>query len=324
MIFIDYGSDKELAAGVKKVVEDYEFARYYYSCSEGLFWSRAHALNTGIKKASGDTLLMYDIDLIVEADFLKKISGLNYDRQFYTFSCFYLPAHFNLENKDLTKDGVHYEQNYVGLCAVKKEFVFDLGGFDEYFAVWGGEDDDLYERLKWVGVEREQMTASDFKVFHQWHPSQAPTTPSTWYLTMVDYLYSKKRNGSRLNEWGKLYKAEGRVCLTLFNNRQYYSKHRLQLLEKERFLFFNLLIKDVHELEAGETAYLEHEFRAISKKSKFRFISNSKNSATALNLISIEKIKDFFENFIGVNRKLFNDYFFCISDTKLLFICQKK
>jgi hypothetical protein len=125
--------------------------------------------------------------------YLEKISKFSYNEYYYTFSCFYLPENFDYAS-DIFKNGIHYEQNYVGLCSLRKSSFTDIGGFDEYYMVWGVEDDDLYMRMKTAGIKRNQMNAIEYQIFHQWHIKESPQYPSSWYLEMVQYLSNKKFN----------------------------------------------------------------------------------------------------------------------------------
>lgn len=326
VIFIDYGSDESIAQETKALVSKYDFAKYIYSDTIGWLWNRAHALNTGIKKASGDIMLFYDIDLIVEKDFLKNIATLKYDTHFYTFSCFYLPLHFDLQNKVLEKDGIHYEQNYVGLCAVSRSAVLNIEGFDEYYMVWGGEDDDFYKRLSTNDLTRKQIPATDSKVFHQWHPIQAPVKPTAWYLIMVNHLFSTKQNRELNSEWGASYALKDRPVLNFIADHSYKNNVKLELWEDQSLLFFNPLIEKFHQLKTGEIAYLENTYIAeqVEKSMSFIFFKKNKPDNKVVEKITKKDISQFFQFFIGCNRSLMQDYFYKEKGNEFLFVVIKK
>ena len=301
LIFIDYGSDEQIASTLEPIINNYSFAKYIYSDTRGWFWNRAHALNTGTKIAKGEILVFYDIDLIIEQDFVQKLTQLDFENSFHTFSCFYLPEGFELENKDLKRDGIHYEQNYVGLCAVKKNHVVDICGFDEYFMVWGAEDDDFYNRLNKVGLVKIQKSAVDYKVFHQWHKSDSPNIPSPWYIEMVHYL-SKKRYSANpdIFKWGKLIlqsdrfiKSETAFDLTIKAN------------SGANFLIFNELIDAIHN-PAIKSVY----FSFINFEPDIPFIkrlfSNSKKNKKIR--ITTPYVLLFLQHLLGTCRFFFKDY----------------
>ena len=64
VIFIDYGSDEIYQQAIQPLVESYSFAKYYFNDTRGMPWNRSHALNTGIKLAAADYVLLGDIDWV--------------------------------------------------------------------------------------------------------------------------------------------------------------------------------------------------------------------------------------------------------------------
>jgi glycosyltransferase involved in cell wall biosynthesis len=338
LIFIDYGSDEAIAQQAETLVGEYSFARYYYSNTKGWFWNRAHALNTGVRLAKGDIILFFDIDLIVEKDFLQKIALLDYKSNFYTFSCFYLPEHFNHEQSVLDRDGIHFDQNYVGLCAVKKEHVFAVHGFDEYFMVWGVEDDDIYKRLCNFGKIRVQMMAFDFMVFHQWHPLQSPRKPSFWYLQMMNY-YITKNSSSSDTDLGIL-STSSRLAKKIFESESYRDHKKIELSSVRIILTFHSFFINFFSLKPGEIVWFEHlienayqsnfnnlvdklnRILSIQKTINYRIVPKEKIEEKSV--ITTDEIIQFIELFIGVNRNHIMDYYYHKSENRLCLILIKK
>jgi glycosyltransferase involved in cell wall biosynthesis len=307
LLFIDYGSDKVIASHVENVVNRYEFAKYFYSHTSGWFWNRAHALNTGVVKSTGTIILFYDIDLIPEPTFLEKLSQLSFENTFYTFSCFYLPEHFDYENRELERDGIHFEQNYVGLCAAKKEHVLQINGFDEYFMVWGAEDDDFYQSLKQYGVNHIKQPLSLYKVFHQWHHTQAPSNPTMWYLQMVQYLYNKKYfQIKKKGNWGKLISQTDRLINDNFISLKW--DLELRVSSESGYLLFNPLINAINNPSLNKI-YFEFTYAPIKTVTRkwFKF-KNTKNTNNMVGDISNKDILDFVQYFIGIYRHILEDY----------------
>jgi len=325
LVFIDYGSDDQIAQEAKKKVAQYPFATYIYTDTRGWFWNRAHALNIGIRHSQGDICLFYDIDLILEPVFLEKISFFNYSDTYYTFSCFYLPEHFNLLTKDVLRDGIHYEQNYVGLCAAGRKPVESIGGFDEFYMVWGVEDDDFYSRLQGRGLNRKQIAAADCPVFHQWHPTHAPAKPDAWYIAMVNYFFSKSKVENKLGNWGMHYHTADRPSLLLLSQYATQSAYKLKFWEDNNLLFFNPFIQKFHESAPGEILLVEYMVakqqvgNGVVNKAIQIFRKQKERKPT----IGNKEITAFFQYFVGVNRGLIGDYYFEISSHRLLFICKK-
>lgn len=321
LIFVDYGSDQHIASTVKPLVESYSFAQYYYSETRGWLWSRAHALNSGLKFAIGEIILFFDIDLIIESNFLKKISTLNFDDFFFTFSCFYLPEKFDYVNADMFTRGRNYEQNYVGLCAVKKESVMQINGFDEYFMVWGGEDDDIYKRLALIGLERKQMPLSQFVSFHQWHPLHSPEKPGLWYLTMVNYLHKNITSVRGNNDWGKLITDVDRPIQKKIDSNDFDTE--LKLLAVNPILLFNDLLNGFYN-QNKKSGFLAYDIIDIGeRRNKLSSMLFRKNTNPLDKFINTKTIAEFLYYLIGTNRILLQDYFIDIKSTSVRFYYTK-
>jgi glycosyltransferase involved in cell wall biosynthesis len=318
LVFIDYGSDEAIAKQAETMVAKYSFAQYYYSDTRGWFWNRAHALNTGVKMSSGELILFFDIDLILEKDFLQKIVMLDYESKFYTFSCFYLPAHFDLQKKNIEQEGLQYEQNYVGLCAVKRASVNDINGFDEYYMVWGVEDDDFYKRLANFGIKRIQMQAVDFRVFHQWHPTEAPAKPTLWYLTMVNYFYSGAGQQQNSLSWGDRIEDIQRPLFNLIKSNKI--DLDISLEDKCGFLFYNDFINKFYDSSSKSGCLVYRESEGVTEKKSINLFFSKKKVIE--NLYQLKEVIQFIQYFIGMNRNNILDYFLQIekSELKLYYI----
>jgi hypothetical protein len=61
-----------------------------------------------------------------------------------------------------------------GLFLIQREWLVRLGGFDERFRGWGGEDDAMTQKLRRAGVEAMQLDGPP--AVHLWHPRSPETT----------------------------------------------------------------------------------------------------------------------------------------------------
>lgn len=323
VIFLDYGSSDYYAKPLMDIVSNFNFVRYYYSFTQGLFWNRAHALNTGVRFAKGEIIIFYDIDIIAERTFLEKVSRLDFNNNFFTFSCFYLPEHFDLKS-ELSKNGIHHEQNYVGVCAVAQKEVINIKCFDEFYLVWGVEDDDFYQRLEKVNLERVQKMAGEFQLFHQWHESHSPKLPSMWYLTMVEHLFSSLENKNFSNERGKLFTELDRPLLKDILNKSFNNFIHLDFTPNSSFYVFNSFVQGFHKLKRNEKAYLNYSYIETPKvKQAFSFFKNKTVDNTTVSIIQKQTIKEFFQFFIGTHRHLMLDYYYRESQNNFLFVVIK-
>jgi hypothetical protein len=61
-----------------------------------------------------------------------------------------------------------------GLFVIQREWLVRLGGFDERFRGWGGEDDAMTQKLLRAGVQALQLDGPP--ALHLWHPRSPETT----------------------------------------------------------------------------------------------------------------------------------------------------
>lgn len=95
----------------------------------------ARARNLGAHKTTAPWLCFIDGDIKVESGWLQWMAD-NLDSR-----CFYRADKVN---------GERIKDTWGTVLCHRKGFN-DIGGYDEVFRGWGGEDDDLYERLKMAG-----------------------------------------------------------------------------------------------------------------------------------------------------------------------------
>ncbi|MBJ7879173.1 glycosyltransferase family 2 protein [Gelidibacter salicanalis] len=254
LIFVDYGSEESIAKSVEQLVNSYPFTRYVYNHTIGLPWNRSHALNTGIRLASGEYVLFSDIDLIYFEDFLHSIN-IKADATIQLYQqVYWLPENYenwdNLKNKpnnfDFSLDGARG-----GIHVVKRTILEKINGYDEYFCFWGLEDNDLFMRLKREGLKEEWLSLNQSPVYHQWHPVVSNTKknffPDRWYDDMIIYYAVNqsvlKRN---LNNWGKLYEQADRPILQV---KQYETVQIPEVIDlNTKGLFVNEFIQKIRNL----------------------------------------------------------------------------
>ena len=56
-----------------------------------------------------------------------------------------------------------------GINASYTQFYKDIYGYDEYFKLWGSEDNDIKRRLEYFGLDSRSIAAKAYYL-HQWHP----------------------------------------------------------------------------------------------------------------------------------------------------------
>lgn len=204
-------------------LEDIDLKCRYYFIESELPFNKAWAFNVGLKYATTDKIVFGDCDLIMQPEDF--VDGLNHLSSFECVSPYSKIGVIDLERSEL---GYNFEQlkkitrpgrgeleddiRKVPLCGgiimFQKDALLKIGGWDESFIGWGGEDDfqsiKVQRLLKWKELNH--------KVYHLWHP---PTQPDMNYY---------QRNLKILNEVPKMddnqfmaYIAKSRLKIGLSN-----------------------------------------------------------------------------------------------------------
>lgn len=170
--------------------------KYYFTKSE-LPFNKAWAFNVGLKNSTTDIVVYGDCDLIMHPeDFIGALNKLN---EFESVSPYSRIGVIDLERHEL---GYSFEQlkeikrpgrgelegdiRKVPLCGgimmYRKDALMRIGGWDESFIGWGGEDN-----FQSVKTERlTKWTELPHRVYHLWHP---PATPdNTFYQRNLNLL----------------------------------------------------------------------------------------------------------------------------------------
>jgi glycosyltransferase involved in cell wall biosynthesis len=129
VIVVDYGCEQGTAAWV----EEHHPAAKLVQVSDDPVFCAARARNIGAKNASHELLCFVDADVMMHFEFS---AWLELNRDPDGFHLYPVRTEFELD----------------GFLIVAREHFFKVGGYDEAFKSWGGEDKDLYERLARTGL----------------------------------------------------------------------------------------------------------------------------------------------------------------------------
>jgi len=146
--------------------------------SDSVPYNRSWTLNTGAKAARAKLLVLHDNDFLVPVRYAAELAARHAEGcDFIDLKrfMFYLPQHDServMASRDLSN--VTPERITQNLCgggsiAADRDAYFDIGGFDESFVGWGGEDNDFWDRA----ATRRVFAHAYLPLVHLWHAPQA-------------------------------------------------------------------------------------------------------------------------------------------------------
>lgn len=142
-------------------------------------------------------MVIVDIDLIYPPHFVDLLKNKIDENSFVQYQCYYMPEnqqdYLNLDFSLTYPYKVSSTEFAAGLIAVPKAKMYEIGGYDEYFKVWGVEDIDLKKRLLALGMQGKVLSINEVPTFHQWHApaSNEDLMPALWLKAMEKYAKEK-------------------------------------------------------------------------------------------------------------------------------------
>jgi len=155
-------------------------------------YCRAWAFNVGAKEALADVLVLHDNDMVIPSDYSKEILSkvktgfevVNLKRLIFYLSekhsALMFQNAFSLEAH--APESIMQNSEGGGSIAITGQAYSAIGGFDESFIGWGGEDNEFWERAN----TRNVWNYANLPLVHLWHAAQ-PGKAATDNLTLKHY-----------------------------------------------------------------------------------------------------------------------------------------
>jgi len=141
-------------------------------------YCRSWTFNVGAKFAMADIIVLHDNDMLVPADYaaciIEKIRDdyevVNLKRYIFYLNKSHTAKVFVDKNALLYEAPQSIMQNSEGggSIAITKKAYESIGGFDEGFIGWGGEDSEFWERAQTLRV----WSYANLPILHLWHEPQ--------------------------------------------------------------------------------------------------------------------------------------------------------
>ncbi len=131
-------------------------------------YNRSAAFNAGARSARGDVLVLHDNDIVVPRDYAAAAAAaIDAGFEFANLIRFL----FYMRGTEIAFDAPPervVQNTQGGSIVARRDAYFDIGGYDEEFVGWGGEDNDFWDRASTRRVQRHGAVP----MLHLWHPPQ--------------------------------------------------------------------------------------------------------------------------------------------------------
>jgi len=172
IIISDYGSTYAKHKDLMYLVNGFN-TKVIYTPTDDV-WSRSKAINIGIRHTDSKSLhvLIVDIDLILERNFLKELQSKLDDQSFTYVIPYFLqepPRSYNIpfEFESLLQRCTRTRWKAYGCVCLPRKWLFKVRGYDERMKIWGAEDNDIVKRAELSGLKKVNISS---RIIHQWHP----------------------------------------------------------------------------------------------------------------------------------------------------------
>lgn len=170
------------------------WVRYLHTAppAEGMKYCRSWAFNIAALHARGEILVLHDNDMMVPADYAASLVErvrAGYEVVNLKRFIFYLEEAHTRKFFDARATLMEFPPEAItqnleggGSIAITRESFFRIGGMDERFIGWGGEDNDFWERAQTLRV----WPYAHLPIIHLWHAPQ-PGKQQAGQQTQVHY-----------------------------------------------------------------------------------------------------------------------------------------
>jgi len=172
IVIVDDGSTDGTVDWLEKNIENFPHLRIFEQSHGGPALGR----NLGVNKSNGDVIIFIDSDLVVDKFFLSNhLISLNRawiklgNRKCFTYGSVINTSNFNNPNSEPFKfQDLSWAYFATGNVAIDKKILEKSGLFDTSFRLYGWEDLELGERLRYMGVKLIKCPKA---IGFHWHPA---------------------------------------------------------------------------------------------------------------------------------------------------------
>lgn len=148
---------------------------------EDISFSRSYAFNKAIMQSCSDYVFICDADMTLPTDFVHLFKyNVNKNKTWFPICFSLVKGRPRVIDEELNG---WWRVNGFGMVGIYKKKLYDIGFLNEKFKDWGGEDNDLYNRIR-----GEKIRSNCIGLFHNWHPS-----PYNMRVTPIKFRHIEHR-----------------------------------------------------------------------------------------------------------------------------------
>jgi glycosyltransferase involved in cell wall biosynthesis len=182
VMVVDYGSSPEQLTGTREICQRH--GAEHVAVDGASVWSRSRCMNVGLRRSQTKYLLASDADIVFSpgyvADACERMRAAplavvcsrmfdlpedSVDTVSRAETCTEPPRTEEWKERSAPR----YEWVHPSICMTYTSCFQLMRGYDEFYELWGGEDDDLMRRFVDLGLLPTALDSDSFYL-HQWHP----------------------------------------------------------------------------------------------------------------------------------------------------------
>ncbi len=189
VLLVDFGSDPAQAYAARDLCR--RFGAEFVPVEGAEVWSRSRCLNIGIRRAATKYLMVSDVDMLFSPRFLTEaVAALERSPlSLIGAAMLDLPETSVEVLRRASQTGEDLQLHrwkasstarfgwrfHPSVLVARTSLLALIRGYDEFYEVWGAEDDDLFRRLTVLGLRPRTLGPEGFYL-HQWHAKYEGTS----------------------------------------------------------------------------------------------------------------------------------------------------
>jgi FkbM family methyltransferase len=164
----------------------------YITLKDHRKFNKSWCINVGVRNCKYDNILVLDADMLFGKDYFSKVMDFSklYPKFFNGFN--YISLMPGRDNPVCRILPFNNQTIIGGSWFTNKNFFFDeLGGFNEDYFGYGGEDNDTGERVKYL---LKKIPELPYPIIHQYHDWHIPTGANPLNPNRMAYLLEARKN----------------------------------------------------------------------------------------------------------------------------------